>query len=78
MLLALSLSVLIFIYPQAVAVSVSGVNHGLLALLMWGISIGFVHGVGFVPRMALWRAVFSPFLGWPLMVFGVVLTLSQR
>lgn len=75
--LAIGLAALILIYPRAVATSVSDVNHGLLTLLMWGISIGFIHGVGFVPRMVLWRLVFSPFAGWPLMVFGILLTLSQ-
>ena len=77
LLLAIALSVLILVYPRAVATSVSDVNHSLLNLLMWGISIGFIHGVGFVPRMAIWRTVFSPFIGWPLMVLGIVLTLSQ-
>jgi predicted membrane protein len=43
---------------------------------MWGIAIGFIHGVGFVPRMAVWRIVFNPFIGWPLMVTGVLSTLS--
>ena len=37
----------------------------------------FSYGVGIVPRMAIWRAVLSPFIGWPLMVFGILLTLSQ-
>jgi len=75
--LAIGLAGLILIYPRAVATSVSDVNHGLLTLLMWGIAIGFIHGVGFLPRMTIWRIVFSPFVGWPLMVFGILLTLSQ-
>jgi predicted membrane protein len=56
---------------------VSDVNHTLLNLLLWGVAIGFIHGVGFVPRLAIWRVVFNPVLGWPLMLFGIVLTLSQ-
>jgi len=76
-LLALALSSLILVYPRAVATSVSDVNHGMLSLLMWGIAIGFIHGVGFVPRMTVWRIAFSPFAGWPLMVFGILLTLAQ-
>lgn len=76
-LMAVALAALILIYPRAVATSVSDVNHNLLNLLMWGIAIGFIHGVGFVPRMAVWRVVFSPMLGWPLMVFGIALTLTQ-
>lgn len=77
LLLAIALSALILVYPRAVATSVSDVNHSLLNLLMWGIAIGFIHGVGFVPRMAIWRTVFSPFIGWPLMAFGILLTLSH-
>jgi len=76
-LLAIALSALILVYPRAVATSVSEVNHGLLNLLMWGIAIGFIHGVGFVPHMAIWRIAFNPLVGWPLMVFGIALTLSQ-
>ena len=74
--LAIALSALILIFPRAIAVSISDVNHSLLSLLLWGIAVGFVHGVGFVPRMAIWRIVFNPFLGWPLMVYGIVLTQS--
>jgi cyd operon protein YbgE len=76
-LMAVALVALILVYPRAVATSVSDVNHSLLNLLMWGIAIGFIHGVGFVPRMSIWRVVFNPILGWPLMVFGILLTLSQ-
>jgi len=76
-LLAITLSALVLIYPRAIATSVSDVNHGLLNLLLWGIAIGFIHGVGFVPRMTIWRLAFNPLVGWPLMVFGILLTLSQ-
>lgn len=76
-LMAIALASLILVYPRAVATSVSDVNHGLLNLLMWGIAIGFIHGVGFVPRKSIWRIVFNPFVGWPLMVLGIALTLYQ-
>lgn len=76
-LMAVALAALVLVYPRAVATSVSDVNHGLLNLLMWGIAIGFIHGVGFIPRMAIWRVVFNPILGWPLMLFGIGLTLMQ-
>lgn len=74
--LAFALSALILIFPRAIAVSISDVNHSLLSLLLWGIAVGFVHGVGFVPRMAIWRVVFNPFIGWPLMGYGIFLTQS--
>jgi cyd operon protein YbgE len=75
--MAVALTLLILLYPRAVATSISEVNHTRLSLLMWGIACGFIHGVGFVPRMTLWRLVFHPFIGWGVMLFGVELTLSQ-
>jgi len=74
--LAVTLTVLVLVYPRAIATGINDIRHGLLSLLMWGIAIGFIHGVGFVPRLAVWRAVFHPLLGWTLMVGGIVLLLS--
>jgi cyd operon protein YbgE len=68
--LAVALAALILIYPRAIAASIGEVRHGLLSLLMWGMAAGFVHGVGFVPRLWPWRLVFHPLLGWALMGFG--------
>lgn len=68
--LAIILAVLILVYPRAVATSIGDVQHGLLTLLMWGMATGFVHGVGFVPRLWPWRLAFHPLLGWALMGFG--------
>jgi cyd operon protein YbgE len=76
LLMAIVLSGLLLIYPRAVAASLGDVNHGLLTLLLWGISVGFIHGVGFVPRMSIWRVVFHPFIGWPLMAYGILSALS--
>lgn len=76
LLLASSLSALLLTYPRAVATSLSEVNHTLLFLVMWGIATGFIHGVGFVPRMIIWRIVFNPFIGWPLMATGFLSMLA--
>lgn len=76
--LAVALTVLVLAYPRAIASSVSEVRHGVLALLMWGIAAGFVHGVGFVPRLPLWRIVFHPFTGWLLMTLGIAWLLAHR
>lgn len=77
MLLAIAMSALILVYPRAVASSISAINHKMLALLMWGIAIGFIHGVGFIPGSTIWRVVFNPIIGWLLMVSGILLTLSH-
>jgi cyd operon protein YbgE len=70
-LLASALSVLILVYPRAVASGLSEVRHGLLALLMWGIAAGFVHGVGYTPVHRVWRLSLGPWVGWPLMIGGI-------
>jgi cyd operon protein YbgE len=71
--LAVTVSVLILAYPRMVATSISDLKQGLLSLLMWGVATGFVHGVGFVPRMTLWRIAFHPLLGWPVMGYGILM-----
>ena len=76
--LAIALSVLVLVYPRAVASSVSDVRHGLLSMMMWGIAAGFVHGVGFVPRLLPWRIAFHPITGWLLMAMGIAWLLSHR
>jgi len=69
LLAALGLTAFILIYPKALVVA-GQVNHGLLGLLMTGVAAGFVHGSGFVPRMLLWRLLFSPLVAWPLLALG--------
>ena len=75
--LAVSLSVLFFTRSHAIAALYYELSPWLPGLLMWGCAIGFIHGVGFVPRLSIWRVVFSPFIGWPLLIMGLILTLSQ-
>jgi predicted membrane protein len=67
LLLALVTSGLIFTWPQALAHA----GHGLLSLIMLGACAGFVHGVGFAPRVTIWRIAFSPWVAWPLMGAGL-------
>ncbi len=73
LLAALALSGLILTYPKALGHA----NHGLLSLIMLGISAGFVHGVGFVPEHKLWRIVVAPWVAWPLMGIGLWLVLAN-
>jgi len=69
--LASSLSLLVLLYPAFFAGEHS-VSHGVLSLMMFGISAGFVHGVGFIPRFWLWKILFGPQIGWLLMVGGLL------
>lgn len=49
------------VYPPLFANAQGHADHGLAMALFWAMSAGFVRGVGFVPRLALWRSLFS---GW--------------
>lgn len=74
LLLALLLAAAILVYPKAL----THVSHGLLSLVMLGVSAGFVHGVGFVPQDKLWRWLFGPWLAWLLMLVGLWLLWGSR
>ena len=49
------------VYPLLFADASGKADHGLAMALFWAMSAGLVRGVGFVPRWALWRWLFS---GW--------------
>lgn len=49
------------IYPFMFAGQGGGVDHGFASAVFWAMSAGLVNGVGFKPRLALWRWLFS---GW--------------
>ena len=68
LLAALGLSGLLLFVPHVVASDTMSIDHGLLSLCLWGICAGFVHGVGYVPVMTVWRIAFSPYIAWPLML----------
>ena len=70
LILAVPLSLILLLHPLALVSADGHYSHGLLALAMWGISAGFVHGLGFDPHALVWRWLFSPVLGWPLMLLG--------
>ncbi len=49
------------LYPPLMADAAGRADHALAMALFWAMSAGFVRGVGFVPRVGLWRWLFS---GW--------------
>jgi cyd operon protein YbgE len=73
---ASALALIITFYPPALSHNGTMPSHGLLALVMLGICAGFVHGIGFMPRSAFWRAVFHPLAAWVLMALGLGLLLA--
>ena len=49
------------VYPLLFADAQGEADHSLAMALFWAMSAGLVRGVGFVPRWAPWRVLFS---GW--------------
>ncbi len=76
LLAALTVMVLVTVYPAALTRDGAALPHGVLMLVMWGLSAGFVHGVGFVPRHPLLRLALGPPAAWPLL--GLALFLYLR
>lgn len=60
-------------YPRAIAVDSAHVPFGGFVLLMIGMSLAWVHGIGFVPENPWLRRLFSPLAAWPLLVIGAAL-----
>ena len=73
LILAASLALAVIVYPRGLIHQDAAPNHGLLMLLMWGMSAGFVHGVGFVPDRA--RMLLGPVVAWPILLAGWALFL---
>ena len=70
---ALALMILVTVLPRGLAdPDGSPIDHGLLALIMWGMSAGFVHGIGFVPRNNVLRILLGPVAAWLGMGVGLV------
>ena len=70
LMLASPLALLLLIHPAAMLDAKGHYSHSLLMLVMLGVAGGFVHGVGFFPHAWYWRAVFGPWLAWPLLLLG--------
>ena len=69
-LLALPLAGVLLIHPAMMLDANGEYSHSTMMYIMIGISGGFIHGVGFIPKFWLWKWLFSPFLAWPLMLWG--------
>lgn len=69
-LFAVPLAGVLLFHPALMLDDQGHYNHSLLMLVMVGISGGFIHGVGFIPRFWLWKWLFSPIVAYPLMLLG--------
>ncbi|QZI73306.1 cyd operon YbgE family protein [Pseudomonas protegens] len=61
LLIALAIMLACTLYPPLMATPDGQADHLLATALFAAMSVAFVKGVGFVPRMWVWRGVFS---GW--------------
>lgn len=64
--MALSVTAVVVAAPRLFATSMHDVPHGLLALLLLGMSAAYVHGVGYVPRHRWLRPLAGPLVAWSL------------
>ena len=65
LLVAVAMMLLVTLFPRAlVTEDGSAISHGVLTFIMWGLSAGFVHGIGFVPHNRAVRALLGPVFAW--------------
>jgi len=76
LLLAAPLALVLLIHPAAMLDGQGGYSHLQLMLVMWGVSAGFVHGVGFVPQCWGVRWLLGPLPAWLLASLGYAMLLN--
>jgi len=64
-------SSLIFLFPLKFAHTITGQNQLMLAILMMGISIGFIYSFGYQAKTTLWKMLFHPLCAWILITIGI-------
>jgi len=67
---ATGLAFVVTVYPRGLMHDGIALNHGLLSLLMWGMSAGFVYGFGFIPANRALRLLLGPYVAAPLLLLG--------
>lgn len=68
LLLALACCVALMSLPALRGRELTGAGHGLLMPLLLAVCGGFVHGLGYRPRMRWLDALLRPWLLWPAML----------
>jgi predicted membrane protein len=61
LMIALAIMLACTLYPPLMATPEGNADHALAVALFAAMSVAFVRGVGFIPRMRVWRWLFS---GW--------------
>jgi predicted membrane protein len=68
LIMATGLSLMLLFAAPLFADKIQGVGRGILMLGLLGIAGGFVHGVGFAPRLVVFKFLFNPWVSRILMV----------
>jgi predicted membrane protein len=61
------------VYPLALLRADGSADHTLALALFWAMSAGMVRGVGFIPRIRLWKLFFSGWSCLAALLLGAVL-----
>jgi cyd operon protein YbgE len=72
LVLAVILAGCIFWDPSRFAARTSSIEIWQGILLIWAVCAGIVHGVGFRPRSAFWRAFFAPLPAIVILAAGLL------
>ncbi|MCD8339791.1 MAG: cytochrome bd biosynthesis protein [Burkholderiales bacterium] len=67
----------ILFYPRLIAVDMRAVPYGWLVCTMIGVSLCFVYGSGLRIDNKILRTIFSPWVAWPVLFFGIFMVLRQ-
>lgn len=71
--LSLLVMVLITAWPHFLGSTPDTMDHNAAMVLMLGMSCGFVYGIGFTPKLRLWRLLFSGWSAIGLMLLGLLM-----
>jgi predicted membrane protein len=71
--LSLVVMVLITAWPRFLGSTPDTMDHNAAMVLMLGMSCGFVYGIGFTPKLRLWRWLFSGWSAIGLMLLGLLM-----
>jgi len=69
---SLALAFLLMLTKHSPWIDFPVLDRLLLLTTFIGTGAGFVHGVGYVPVHKIWRRLFSPYVGWPLILAGIL------
>jgi predicted membrane protein len=72
-LAALACSAVLMIVPFLVVRQMTPRVHAVLPVMLMGVTGLFAYGLGFAPRGAIWRWLFSPWVAWAAVIGGLVL-----